>query len=230
MTTRAISSNPTTSRSSSATALFGAVSAAFVLIAFALTPAGALTSGSSGASISRYVSGHRDQLLASDLLLSLGLVLLMVFAAGLYRMMRAAEDGDGWLAAASLTTVVSAAGIFGAGTAVFMAVAYRPATDPAVARALWDVAWLAYNSAGFGFAVWIVIVTAATVRWGALPKWTVWVGAPVALVNLVGPLAVKAGTGPFSPQGSFASVVALTFAVWVITICIAAWRMTRVPD
>ena len=60
---------------------------------------------------------------------------------------------------ASLASVVAGAGIFGAGTALFMVVAYRPATDPAVVRAFWDAGWLAYNTAGFAFVAWIVIVT-----------------------------------------------------------------------
>ena len=89
---------------------------------------------------------------------------------------------------------------------------------------------MAYNSAGFAFSTWIAIVTAATLIHGALPSWTAWIGAPVALINVVGPLAVKAGTGAFSPQGSFAVIVALTFAVWVIAISLAAWRSAaRVP-
>ena len=45
-----------------------------------------------------------------------------------------------------------------------------------------------------------------------LPQWTAWIGVPVALISFVGPFAVKAGTGPFSPQGWFALVVGLTFA------------------
>ena len=228
MTTHAITPMRTGSRASTATAVVGGVTAVVYLVAFALSPTGTLTSTSTGVGITHFASVHRDQLLASDLLISVGLVLLMVFAAALYRMLRRAEGNDGWLAIASLASAVSAAGVFGAGTALFMAVAYRPATDPAVARALWDAGWLAYNSAGFGFAIWIVLVTVATARDGALPKWTVWIGGSVALVNLVGPLAVKAGSGPFSPQGSFASVVGLTFAVWVIAICLAAWQSARV--
>ena len=84
--------------------------------------------------------------------------MIVVFAAGLYRIIRRAEGDDGWLAMASLASVVAGAGIFGAGTAMFMVVAYRPATDPAVARAFWDAGWLAYNTAGFGFIAWIAIV------------------------------------------------------------------------
>ena len=41
---------------------------------------------------------------------------------------------------------------------------------------------------------------------------------PVALIGFVGPFAVKAGTGPFSPQGWFALVVGLTFGAWLLAI------------
>ena len=67
----------------------------------------------------------------------------------------------------------------------------------------------------------------STLTCRALPSWTVWVGVPVAAINVVGPLAVKAGTGAFSPQGSFALIVGLTFAVWVIAISFATWRSGR---
>ena len=151
----------------------------------------------------------------------------MVFAAGLYRIIRRAEGEDGWLAIASLASVAAGAGIFGAGTALFMVVAYRPVTDPAVARAFWDAGWLAYNSAGFAFVAWIAIVVVAALRHRALPPWTAWIGVPVALINLAGPFAVSAGTGAFSPQGWFALVVGLTFAVWLLAISLAAWRTVR---
>ncbi len=145
---------------------------------------------------------------------ALALAVLIVFAAGLYRIIRRGEGEHGWLAMASLASVVADAGSFGAGTALFMVVAYRPATDPAVARGFWDAGWLAYNSSGFAFGAWIAIVVAAALRRPVLPRWIAWIGVPVALISLVGRLAVKAGTGAFSPQGWFALVVGLTFAVW----------------
>ena len=98
-----------------------------------------------------------------------------------------------------------------------------------MARAFWDAGWLAYNSAGFAFVAWIVIVAVAALRYRALPPWTAWIGIPVALINLVGPFAVRAGTGAFSPQGWFALVVGLTFAGWLLTISLAAWRSTCPP-
>ena len=165
-------------------AIVGGITVVAYLAAIALTPAHAPNSGSAGVRIVRYATVNRDQLLASDLLFALGLAVLTVFAAGLYRIIRRAEGEDGWLAAASLASVVAGAGIFGAGTALFMVVAYRPDTDPAVARAFWDAGWLAYNSAGFGFVAWIAIIVVAALRHRALPPWTAWIGVPVALINL----------------------------------------------
>ena len=102
-------------------------------------------------------------------------------------------------------------------------------TDPDVARAFWDGGWLAYNTAGFGFSAWIAIVAVATLRHRVLPFWTAWIGIPVALIGFVGPFAVKAGTGAFSPQGWFALVVGFTFGAWLLAVSIAAWRSTRIP-
>ena len=207
-----------------AVAILGGTTFVTYLVAIALTPVHAPNSGSSGVQIAHWAALHRSQLLASYLLFALGLAVLVVFAAGLSRIIRRAEGSDGWLATASLASVVGGAGIFGAGTALFMVIAYRPATDPAVARAFWDAGWLAYNTAGFAFVVWITIIVLATVRYGALPAWAAWIGIPVALINLVGPFAVKAGTGAFSPQGWSALIVGLTFAGWLITVSAAAWR------
>ena len=212
-----------------AVAGFGGISVAVYLVAIALAPALALDSGSPGVEIVHYATAHRSQLLVSDLLFALGLAPLMVFSAGLYRIISRAESGDGWLAMASLASVIVGAAVFGVGTALFMVVAYRPDTDPAVARALWDAGWMAYNSTGFAFGAWIAIVAAAAQVHRVLPPWTAWIGVPAALITVLGPLAVQTGTGPFSPQGWFALVVAFTFAVWVLAISLAAWRSTRAP-
>ena len=212
-----------------AVAVFGGISVVAYLVAIALTPTPAPDSGSPGVELVHYATVHRSQLLASFLLFALGLAVLTVFAAGLHRIIRRAEDKDDWLAMASVASVVAGAGIFGAGTAMFMVVAYRPATDPAVARALWDAGWLAYNTAGLGFSAWIAIVAVATLRHRVLPVWTAWIGVPVALIGFAGPLAVKAGTGAFSPQGWFALVVGLTFGAWLLAVSLATWRSARAP-
>ena len=207
-------------------AICGGISVGLYLAAFALTPVNAPNSGSPGVRIVEWATVHRTQLLASELCVAVALAVFMIFAAGLHRIIRRGEDQDGWLATASLASVVAGAGIFGAGTALFMIVAYRPATDPAVVRALWDGGWLAYNSSGFAFGGWIAIVVIAALSHRVLPLWTAWIGVPLALISLVGPLAVKAGTGAFSPQGWFALVVGLSFAVWVLAVSVAAWRST----
>ena len=154
--------------------------------------------------------------------------MLVVFAAGLHRIIRRAEGKDGWLAMASVASAVGGAGIFGAGTALFMVVAYRPATDPAVARAFWDAGWLAYN------------IRRVRVRrldrdrhrgrrsgTERCRRWTAWIGIPVGLINFVGPFAVKAGTGAVLAAGLVRHGRGLTFAVWLLAVSMAAWRSSR---
>ena len=205
-------------------AVFGGITVAMYLSAIALLPLEAPDSASPGDEIVTYASDHRRRLLAAYLAFAIGLAVLMLFVAGMYRIIRRAESEDGWLAMASVTSAVGGAGFFGVGTALFIVVAYRPATDPAVVRAFWDAGWLAVNIASFGFVAWIATITVATLRDGALPRWSAWVGIPVAAINLVGPFAVQAGTGPFSPQGWYALVVGLTFAVWLLVVVVAVAR------
>ena len=45
-----------------------------------------------------------------------------------------------------------------------------------------------------------------------------------AIGPVAGPFAVNTGAGPFSPQGWFAVVVALVFAIWLVALSLTAWR------
>ena len=71
-----------------AVAVCGVISMVGYLVGFALISADAPDSGSPGVQIADYASDHRSELLAAYLLLALGLAVLMVFAAGVYRMIR----------------------------------------------------------------------------------------------------------------------------------------------
>ena len=205
-------------------AVLAGISFLLYTVAVALTPTHAPNSGSPGLRIAHYVAIHRQRLLIGDLLIAAALAMLMVFAASVYRLMRRAEDRDSWPAIAGLASAVAGAGLFGAGTAAFMTAAYRPGAAPGVLRALWDFGWLSYDSAGFAFAIWVAVVAAAALRLRVLPEWTVWVGIPVAVINLIGPFTLKSGSGAFSPQGAFALVVGVTFGVWLAVIAVGAWR------
>ena len=90
-----------------------------------------------------------------------------------------------------------------------------------MARGVLGAGWLADNIAGYAFVAWIAVIAVATLGHRALPRWTAWIGIPVALINLVGLFAVKARTGALSPRGWFALVVGLSFAVWLVAV---SWR------
>ena len=210
-----------------AAAVAGGLAVVLYVIAFAITPTHAPNSGTAGIRIAHYIAVHRGTLLVSDLLLAAALAATVLFAACVYRLTRAAELRDGWLSLGGLASVAAGAGTFGVGIALFMTATYRPLTDPNVLRALWDGGWIAFNSVGFLFGAWIAIVAITTLRTGALPAWTAWVGLPIALLSLIGPFALKAGTGFFSPQGTLTIIVGVTFPIWLIAVSIGAWRVRR---
>jgi len=108
-------------RSARAVTVFGVSALVVYVAALALTPTNAPNSKSTGVRIAHYAAAHRHHLLAGDLLAALGLALLVLFAAALYRMIRRAESEDGWLAVGSLASILAGAGIFGVGTVLLCA-------------------------------------------------------------------------------------------------------------
>ena len=195
---------------------FGLLTVAMYLTAIALLPMHAPDSSATGAEVTVYAASHRSQLLASYLILALGLAVLLALrrrAASHHPTRRTrgrlARDGIG-----------GERGRRGRDLRRRYCVVHGRRL-PAGRRsgsgsAFWDAGWLAYNIAGFGFVAWIAVITVATFRYGALPRWSAWIAIPIGVINFIGPFAVQAGAGAFSPQGWFAMVVALTFAVWLL--------------
>ena len=201
---------------------FGGIAVILYIAAFAMVPSGAPDSGSSGIQIYGYEAANRHRLLGSALVLLAAVALLTLFAASLYRVFRKAEGGDGWLATAGLASFLVAAAMFAMGCVALLTAVYRP--DPNTARAFTDLGWIGFNSSGFLFGAWIMIISAATLNNELIPKWTAYIGVPIALINMFGPIALSAGTGFFSPQGTFTYIVGYSFPVWMIAIAAGVWR------
>ena len=217
-----------TKGSNRAVMVFGLLTVAMYLTAIALLPMDAPDSASSGEEIVAYASAHRSQLLASYLIFAMGLAVLLVFAAGLYRIIRRAEPEDGWLAMARSRARSAAQGSSApASRCSWSLPTGRPLIRPWFARSGMP-AGSAYNIAGFGFVAWIAIITIATLRHGALPE-VVGLGR-----HSGGRRSTSSARSP-SKQGTARSrrkagtpwSSALTFAVWLLVIAIAAGRPTR---
>ena len=203
-------------------AVSGVLFSVLFVVGLALTPAHAPDSASTGATIAHYVGAHRGELLLSDFLIVLSGVPFFVYMAALYRLTRQVEDDDGWVALTGLIGGVVGSAVFVVSWSLLAAVAYRPAQDPAILRALTDASWITTNLAGVSFAVFIGAISFAVLRTRVLPVWSGWVGVPVALVTLIGAPVLSAGSGAFSPQGLLDHVDGLVFAPWVLVICAAA--------
>ena len=173
---------------------------------------------------------HRQssRLLACDLLFALGLSVLVVFAAGLIGssdVPRARMAGSRWHRYPARLPALGSS--VPAPRCSWWSPTAQPRTPrsrgPSGTRVGWPTTRPGSPSSLGSRS------SPTTLRYRALPPWTARIGIPVALINLVGPFAVKMGTGAFSPQGWFAVVVGLTFAVWLLAISVAAWRSTRAP-
>jgi hypothetical protein len=202
----------------------GALTVVFFIAAFAVQPSHAPNSGTLPLVLRHWINLNRNQVVVSTLLIALTVPTTLVFAAGLYRMIQAAEGERGWIGISALACAVAAAAMVGVGAIMLMTFAYRPIGDPSVQRTLVDAGWISFNAAGFALGTFIGLTAVAALTTGYLPAWTAWVGIPVAILNLLGPFALKAGSGALSPQGTFTLIVGISFAVWVIAMCVAAWR------
>ena len=146
-----------------------------------------------------------------------------------YRIIRRAEGKDGWLAMASLASVAPAPGSSVPAPRLFMVVAYRPATiRPSRGRSGTPAGWPTTPPG---------LRLARGSRSSPPPRSAAPSAAAMDRLDR-GPGSAdqprrsarrQAGTGAFSPQGWFALVVGLMFALWLLALSVAAWRSPRAP-
>jgi hypothetical protein len=114
-------------------------------------------------------------------------VLFVVFAAGLWGILRHAEGGTGWistagLVAAGLLLSITVAGDLVPGAAVFYA---GRDIDPAVAGLLLDAKKLAEMLIVPFIALFLASAAIVVLRTAALPRWAGWSAAVIAAIAVV---------------------------------------------
>ncbi len=122
---------------------------------------------------------------------------LLVFLAGLRRLIRRARPEDEWV-----PTLVLGAGLVVitlelAGDALQGAAALDAAgkADPTVVRGLWEGSFVFYGAIGLMMsALLLASVGYATLATGVLPKWTGWAACVAAIVNLAAAPSIFGGT------------------------------------
>jgi hypothetical protein len=152
-----------------------------------------------------YYTAHHVSLEIESVVLSVGLLLLLVFAAGLH----ARIGGSASLLALAAVCVLAACTFVE--VAVFQALAYRPDPDPARATLLSDLQDFAFQVTTFPALLFLAANAYAIAVTGALPRWLGLAAAAAAGLQVVAWVSFFAPTGTFAAGGipSIVSFVAL---------------------
>lgn len=213
-------------------ALTGIGFAVLALIGF-LLPGTPPKAGDSTAKLGSYFSDHHSDLLTANLLLGLSAVFFLWFLGSLRSYLRAGEGGEGRLSAAAFGAGVAGIAMLLVGAALFNGLAFTLADgatpDPSITRAIFDAASGVLAMVGFAFAVLFGAASCSAARSGALPGWLVWSGSVIALLQVLGGLAVVVKTGFFATGGAMGFIAPLTGIVWVVAVSVVLMRRDGVP-
>jgi hypothetical protein len=170
--------------------------------------------------VASYVVETGEMLALGHGLRYLAQVSLIIFGAGVHRLVKGPQDGPhrGWALVGLLATVwVPAVGIIAQsleGVAVWQAEGL--AEQPQLALALWGLSTFLWNSTLVPFSAMILGFSLAGRTSGAFPAWLVALGLGAAAAGLVGAFvtASTAGDGGDIPVGVFFALV----SPWVLIV------------
>ena len=148
----------------------------------------------------------------------LGLLLLIVFLARLWGVLRSAEGGSGWLSmtalAAGLVSVAVKLASFPLGTVAFYEVR-RGGLDPQLAATLIHANDISFVTTWAVDAVFLAATAATVLRTGALPRWAGWSAAAIA------PFMLAAVAMATSDSAQLPTALVL---VWIVAVSIRLLR------
>jgi hypothetical protein len=183
--------------------------------------------------IARFFSDKRSEILTGNLLLGLSAVFFLWFLGSVRSYLRAGEGGEGRLSAAAFGGGVAGIALLVGGAALFNGLAFKLADgrlpDPTVTRALFDAASGVLTMVAFAFAVFFAAASCSGARSGALPPWAYWTGSVVAVLQLVGGLALVAKSGFFAVGGAMGFIAPIAGIAWVVAISVLIMQRSGVP-
>jgi hypothetical protein len=167
--------------------------------------------GAPAAEIVTYFAHHHAGLEIEGVILSVGMLLLLVFAATLH-----ARLGDiGSLTGMAAVVVIAACTLVE--IAVFQALAYRPDPDEGRAALLNDLQNFGFLVTTFPALLFLAASSYAIITTRALPRLLGWAAAAAAALQVVAWVSFFAPTGPLAAGGrpsiiAFAALLAWTVA------------------
>jgi hypothetical protein len=187
-----------------------------------------------------YLKDKRGKILLSTELIGLAFAFFLLFLAALRTHLggRAVgtttttvgtavdAEGDRTLINAAVLGASVAVALTLAGIAVLAGLAFKAAsvnTDE-VNRALFDVSNALVAISGFSFALFFACVGIVALGNGTLPRPWALIALLLAVVNVLGTLAVFAKSGLFANGGAWAMIAGIASTVWILGTAILMFR------
>ncbi len=204
------------------------IAASSGIVAVVLIAVGFITTGASpgwsdsGTTIAHDYASNRNSGLTSVIIVGVGLMALIWFAATLGSLLRAnGEERLGFVVVAGVATFVS---IFAIAGVVQWTLFYGSAGgDPLLTKALFQMQSLASSLSFLPLALMVFAFAVATARSKILPVWSVAISGLAALIIVIDVGAV-AQSGFFSPSGAYTLLAVLALAIWLVVTSILVMR------
>jgi hypothetical protein len=171
--------------------------------------------GASADKIVSFYDGDRSRVLTATVIFGVATLFLLWFAGAVANALR--EAGEGRLAATTIASAATLAGIFFMLMAVGAGLAYSVAGagETGVVRALSDILWAFNVLASFPAAAFIAAATAGLWRTRLVPDWFGWAGLVAALIVLLGGTA-WASDGFWAPDGALTLITMIVALAWIL--------------
>ncbi|MGY4712954.1 hypothetical protein ACXDF8_25975 [Mycolicibacterium sp. CBM1] len=175
-------------------------------------------SGASNRDVQAFFIDHSAAVVAQAWLYALATVLIVWFALVVRRVLFAGPSGRHLGDLFFVGTVAVAALSFVAMSIRIVAARAAEQLSPSAVRGVGaDFSLVMLALCGFLVAAAAISYAAAVLADGMLPRWTGWLAALAAVVNLAGTLSVFVPSGPFSVEGGLTT--------WLPVSCTAAWYL-----
>jgi Domain of unknown function (DUF4386) len=152
----------------------------------------------------------------------LGFICLFLFVGALYRVLRQAENPDGWLPDVALIagTVMIAVKL---GSATFaIAARYHPATISASIAGIFDnLGNAAFIISGLFAAIFVLTASLSALGSRTLPRWLAWAGTVVGIAGLITPPLA------FHHPTSYIPVPWLLAMLWMAVVGVVLFRRLK---
>jgi hypothetical protein len=180
-----------------------------------------------------YLRDKRSKILISTELIGLAFAFLLLFLAALRTHLggrasgtTAAAEEDRTLTNAAVLGASVAVALNLAGIAVLAGVAFKAAstTTDEVNRAFFDVSNAMVTIGSFPFALFFASVGVVALGNGTLPRPWALIALLLAVINLLGGLALFAKSGLFANGGAWVTIAGITSTVWILGTAVLMFR------